>query len=413
MTFFLRYREQFLKYAYLETVVIMLLYFAVGYAFDPNDLCMVSQKVSFLTIIMALITLFHGLGSGLLASVMLFAAMSLGYDQFDYTFFLKEFVLVLIFGEFHYYWNRTIDQQRTVAEFTETKLFELSKAFYTLKISHDQLEKNYVFKPMSLRHAIRSIKDGVRSGEEHRTFERFLGLLQKNYAIERAFLIHVEKGRSVVARSDAEVRIDLDDLMINEAIEKKMPIYISDHVGTLQSAYLAAIPALYRHEVCLLLVIEKMPFLSFNKDNLISISILLSYLYEELQKVKILEGIADFFPWFQENFRFELYRLSDLNRIYRVHSTVLAFVIDDPLDAHRLQSCVGKNLRSLDVMSHFVNGERTVLCVLFPFADEASAQGFVKRIFELLHVEQGLFRYDMFDLSQLDLLQRYIERYCD
>ncbi len=413
MTFFLRYRELIVKYAYLETAIIMVLYFSVGYLTNPNDLCMVSQKISFLTIVMALITLFHGLSSGLLATLLLFVAMNTGYAQFDYAFFLKEFVLVLIFGEFHFYWSRTIEQHRTLAAFTETKLSELSKAFYTLKISHDQLEKNYVFKPMSLRQAIRSIKDGAQAGAEHRTYARFLGLLEKNYMIERSFLLHVDTQLSVVAKSENDVKIDLKDLMITEAIEKKMPIYISEHVGTMQSAYLAVIPAVYSHEVRLLLVIEKMPFLSFNKDNLISLSILLSYLYEEFQKVKILDGIRDFFPWFQENFRFELYRLNDLNRIYRIHSTVLVFEIDDPLDAHRLQECISKNLRSLDIMSQVVTPHRILLAVLFPFADEASASGFVKRIFELLHVEEKQYRYDIFDLSQLSLLQTYIERRCE
>ncbi|MDQ7066885.1 MAG: hypothetical protein Q9M40_02155 [Sulfurimonas sp.] len=83
--------------------------------------------------------------------------MWLLYPVFAYIEFLVALMMTLIFSEFHYYWGQKIKQAEIQANYRGAKLDELSKAFYTLKISHDQLEKNYVVKPMSIRNSIEYI----------------------------------------------------------------------------------------------------------------------------------------------------------------------------------------------------------------------------------------------------------------
>ncbi len=409
-------RKVLFKYAYLEAIVLMSLFFFIGYMTNPADVCMLEHKLSLLTIILTIITLFHGISSGLVAIMMLGVAMNVAYEQFLYQDFLNEFVLVLIFGEFHYYWNRTISKHSAEVVFTKLKLSELSTAFYMLKISHDQVEKSYVLKPMSLRNSIRTIKDNFYQGKDEESYTGFLSLLQKTLHIDKAYLTVVHQGHALEtkAKTHALDTVDERDLMIQDVFAKKMPIYASSDDRFSQSKYLAVIPALIEEEVVGLFVIEKMPFMSFNKDNLISVSILLTYLFDELYKINIVKNMGSFFLNFQENFRFELYRLYTLHQTYKIGSTVLVIKSFNKLNTHLLTEQITKSLRSLDIMSHMTLDEKDTIAILFPFSDVSSAQSFVERINTYVKMEDTeTLTYSSFNISDKDLISEYLVRIND
>ncbi|MEA3523269.1 MAG: PelD GGDEF domain-containing protein [Campylobacterota bacterium] len=403
-------RKLIFKFSYVETLSIVAVYLLIGYLVNPDDICMLEGGITFLTIVLAIITLFHGSANGLLAMAIIGIFMNVSYPLFDYTVFLQELVLVLVFGEFHYYWQRTIDKHTTQAKFTEIKLSELGKAFYMLKISHDQLEKNYVTKPMSLRNSIRLIKENFVTNVSHESYDDFLTLLQKTLNIEEAYLGTLDKKEklTIVASTKGSGSFHYDDIMLEVAIEKAMPIYVSSDEKYNESEYLAVIPAISDDKIVGMLVIEKMPFMSFNKDSLITLAILVTYLFEELHKLEILKSIGDFFHNYQENFRFEMFRLYDMNQKFNIQSSVLVFQSSDKLITHLLLETIGKNLRSLDVMSYYSDGNKDYIAVLFPFADDSSTVGFVKRIYTLLDFnDKTNIKYSTFDISQKSLIESY------
>ncbi|MEA1918885.1 MAG: PelD GGDEF domain-containing protein [Campylobacterota bacterium] len=397
------------KFSYFETIAIMGIYLIVGYFIDPTDICMIKNGITFIIIILAMITLFHGAGNGLVAIVIIGTFMKITYPEFDYSTFLKASVLVLIFGEFHYYWQRTIDKYMTESKFTELKLAELGKAFYMLKISHDQLEKSYVTKPMSLRNSIRLIKENYTETNKKDSYSDFLILLQKTLHIEEVYLGEVNKKLKldIVASTKDKKHFNHDDIMIEVALEKAMPIYVSSDEVYNDSDYLAVIPALSNDTIVGMLIIEKMPFMSFNKDTLIILAILVTYLFEELKKLKVLNKLSDFFYHFQENFRFEMYRLSEMNRKFSIESSVLVFNISSDLLKHQMLNCIGNNLRSLDVMSSYSNDEKHFIAVLFPFADKSSTVNFVNRCYTILDLDENSsdIRHSTFDISQKALIE--------
>jgi len=406
-------RDKFFKYSYLETIAIIGSYIGVGYLVNPQDMLMLDSDFSFATILLAIVTLFHGMSSGVFALVLIGITMKLGYEEFNYIYFLRESVLMMIFGEFHYYWTRTIKQHSIEDKFTRQKLSELSKAFYMLKISHDQIEKSYVVKPMSIRNSILAIKEKFDIDNPEIFYQEFLMLLQKTLNIEKAFLLSVkdEEDMTILAQTDRDEMFYEDDLIIQDAKKKKKPIYISSSDSYSGSRYLAAIPVIIEEKLIGVFVISKMPFMSFNKDNLISATILVSYMFDELYKLRILANIDDFLSSFQDNFRFEVYRLHSLNQKFDIESTILIFKSYDKVKTHMLHEAVGANLRSLDLMSYLVTDKFDAVAILFPLADRASVKGFVNRIYNNMHIDSSalVIEQSSFSISDLDLIKLYLD----
>ena len=186
------------KYSYVETLILITIFLIVGYMIDPKDICILNYDVPFLLILLAVITLFHGFENGILATSIASFAMLIFYESFPYINFLIIMIMVLIFSQFHRYWTRKINKAELEASYKGLKLEELSKAFYSLKISHDQLEKNYVIKPMSVRNALGSIteidksllKDMSVTEKKHQRYKMFLDLLQKSFNVQSGLILY-------------------------------------------------------------------------------------------------------------------------------------------------------------------------------------------------------------------------------
>ena len=409
MLFTSKHRLKF-KYSYLETALIIIGFLTLGYVLNPQDPVLVHYQITYIALILVIITLFHGIGNGVLAIGILASAMQYFYTPFPTVSMLNLSILVLILGEFHYFWNRKILQNSSKNIYLRTKLDELTNAFYTLKISHDQLEKNYVFKPMSLRNSIRVLKDAYANEEDYN--KEFLTLLDKSFNVNKAQLHRVENGK-LYAHDDkkSEHPLEEKDPMIEMALVKKSPIYVSSQEVENNSKYLAAIPAVTQNKIKGMLLIEKMPFLAFNKDSLITISVLIAYFLDELEKWDTIELIKNKNKILNAEFAFELDRLNKLFVKFEIESTILVIKTKDELLSHLIKEMVEKNLRSLDMSTTHTSLHNNVIGILFPFADDASAQGFFIRLLKLLKLEKEDERmeFSFFDVSNLDVVRRYAE----
>jgi len=408
-------RQAVASYPYLETIVIVALYLGIGYLNNPEDICMLKSPLLPMTIMLAVITLFHGITSGLFGIAVMGAVMKFSYAEFHYEAFLGQLVLVLIFGEFHYYWNRIITDHRTEKLFTRQKLNELSHAFYALKISHDQIEKSYIVKPMSIRNSIRFIKEEFQDGgDSDLFFQKYMQMIEKNFVVKRAVLVHVlEHGEmKQLAASEGVSDFDGKDPMFLEACEKKMPAYLQGGGHYDASRYLAVIPALNNEKVVGMLAIEEMPFMAFNKDALVSITILTNYLFDEMHKLSILQEIQGFLPEFENDFRFEVHRLLMMYREFDTQSTLMLLRSDDELAVHIYIELVKRHLRTLELLNHIeIHGEN-VVAVLFPFSDISAVEGFLERLGKPMEKvrENERVMLELFSLSKIDLIESFIYR---
>jgi hypothetical protein len=423
-------------YAYLETIIIVALYLSAGYLIDSNDICMLNGKISYILILLSVITLFHGFENGMLALGIIAMAMWYFYPTFQYIEFLVTLMMTMIFSEFHYYWTKKIKEAELNADYRGAKLDELSKAFYTLKISHDQLEKNYIVKPMSIRNSIEYIINKNREVSQNQDIEdkyseyykNFIGLLEKSFNVYSAVILYkksnlddelIDENNTNIAlgseNEDINIKELLDDYLVDKAISRKSPIYISDQSGEPtvvkdnNSKYIAAIPAIQDNRVASILVIKKMPFMAFNRENLTSIAILLEYFSVEIRNKNILSHDNEFDIIEDEKFRFEYIRLKNLYKKYNVGSVVLVLRIDNELQSIRIYEKIMKMLRSLDMVTMVEQNDLYYITLLFPLHDKAAALGYLNRLLNSLDEDKDKnFNHMTFDMSQIDLLNRYL-----
>ncbi len=424
------------KYAYLETISIVGSFLFIGYLFNPQDICFIHTQISYALILLAILTLFHGFENGLVAIGMLSGAMWFFYPEFPYTDFLVLLLMTMIFSEFHYYWTKKIKELEVEANYKTTKLNELSKAFYTLKISHDQLEKNYVVKPMSIRSAIEDIlqKDatlGKTKTDENisKFYKNFLELLEKSFNVNSGLIIHKNLGHEEEELSAENSTITYSALceeyskeeisasyLFNRALHFKQPVYISDKAGepTLESKedskFLVAIPFSLGNHVASVLLIDRMPFMAFNKENLTSIAILLEYLSTSITQTYTPDDFYKISTVTDESFLYEYNRLRYIYDKYSVNSSMMVLKIESELQTMKVHEKITKMLRSLDIVTLTQYNDFHYIILLFPLSDKSSALGFLKRLqYNIKYEKDKEFEVMHFGLHQIELMNKYIE----
>ena len=428
------------EYAYAETLALVSLFLLIGYYVDPKDICLLNANIPYIILILTIITLFHGFESGVLALTIISLAMWFFYPSFDYMHFLTFLLMTLLLSQFHYYWTMRLQRAEVDADYKSHKLAELSRAFYTLKISHDQLEKNYVVKPMSIRNAVKYIlnlnekiahDDSVH--EKQRAYHtNLLELLEKSFNLTTGHLLYLQGALSqenlqekefkeenlgvVSIGTDEKVKVStfLQDYIVDKAIARKSPVYISDETGEPtvtnkeQSKYLAAIPSLINDTIVSVLVIEKMPFMFFNREYLTSMTIIHEYFTLETYKTVQIVDFSEVELIDDKEFKFEIYRMKELYERFHVDSVLLVLRMTSELRAMRLMDRLEKMLRALDMLHLVTYEERYYITILMPMHDKASAVGLLNRLRTTLEDEEDQkFDHMIFNMRQLKLLNKY------
>ncbi|SFV58397.1 Extracellular Matrix protein PelD [hydrothermal vent metagenome] len=426
------------KYAYAETLALVSLFLLIGYFVDPKDMCLLNADIPYVIIILTVIILFHGFESGVLALSIISLMMWFFYPTFHYIDFLIFLLITLLLSQFHYYWNVRLRQAEVDAEYKSQKLTELSRAFYSLKISHDQLEKNYVVKPMSIRNAIKyilNLNDQLIHDEEVLDKQKalhynLLELLEKSFNLKVGHIIYYKEDAhnnpdheftqeylaftSIGTDEKVELESMLEDYIVDKSIARKTPAYISDEAGEPnainkeQSKYLAAIPAIINKKIVSILVIEKMPFMFFNREYLTSATIIHEYFALETHKSMELSHFHKLELIDNKEFQFEIFRMKKLYTQYKVNSVLLVLRTMSDLRTARLMDHLERMLRSLDML-HLVHFQKHYfITILLPMNDKASAAGLLGRFLNTLEDEKDKeFDHMIFDMQQLDLLNKY------
>ena len=426
------------SYAYAETLALVSLFLLIGYYSDPKDMCLLNADIPYVIIILTVIILFHGFESGVLALTIISLSMWLFYSTFHYTSFLVFLLMTLLLSQFHYYWSMRLQQAEVDAEYKSQKLAELSRAFYSLKISHDQLEKNYVVKPMSIRNAISHIlninnqlaHDEELIDKQKALHHNLLELLEKSFNLTVGYIVYYKDAAQnnpereftqeylevtgIGTDEEMELSSMLKDYIINKSIVRKSPVYISDEAGEPsminkeESKYLASIPALINNKIVSILIIEKMPFMFFNREYLTSATIIHEYFALETHKSIELTHFQELDLLDNKEFKFEIFRMKKLYTQYKVNSVLLVLRTTSELRISRLMEQLNKMLRSLDMLDLVHFKKNYFITILLPMHDKSSATGLLGRLRTLLKDEKEKeFDYMTFDMRQLDLLNKY------
>jgi len=363
---------------------------------------------------LALITLYNGTLYGIMSLAVITFGLYFFTLQYQSTTILEYLVFVLLLGEFHFHFRRRGREDREEKQYLKTKFRELSNAFYALKVSHDQLEKGYLLKPVTLRSLIMELAQNHKGTESyHALFETLTELFALKSALLCALDVN-ENPQKQIPLGTSKWQYDPEHPMLQRALQTKKPVFLAeDEIEMVQKEpILAVLPLLDSGErIKGIFVIEEMDFLTFNMENLLKIGILLEYLLQEQHYRE--ERQAHFshlqFPDIDARFQFETERLLDMYHRYAVHSAVVVVQTTDPAISLVLENFKTKKMRLLDMVAHHRSPEGDFYLFLLPLERLSGAISFRQRIEkELTSLQSDRYSIIVTEIDKIDTVEEWI-----
>ncbi|NPA42106.1 MAG: hypothetical protein GXO18_07540 [Aquificae bacterium] len=369
----------------LEVVLFSVLFILVGYIFKSEDPLFMKTPFSPTVLLSLVFSLYYGFAGGLSFFGILLVASFLLYKDIPITSLLWNLLVVLIASEFRYYWARRIRSAELEKEYLQEQISRLRKELFMLKLSHDQLEFNYIVKPYSLRRMIADLREKLlKEQREEMIVKYFLNVLSQSFQIYRASIYKYSDGefKFVASIGGTEEKIDEEDQLLRLAVESQESYFLPPkalrriHLNGRGFKYLAVVYASLEEETYVL-TIEDMIFVNLNEETLAHIHILLLYMLED---IVFSRKVARFYDRERQECPFEFvrefYKMYELHKKVGVESSLVVFRFKDltPDIEHELEHTA----RSLDMVCFL--RDRNLVVFLLPFTAYVNAQSFANRI---------------------------------
>lgn len=371
------YKDISIKFVIAETLFFFLVFSIIGFHLRPKDPLFIKTPISPFLVFVSVFTLYYGFLAGLVIAVFSGLAFYKLYPSFPTSYFLWELLILLVASEFNYYWTNNVAIAKEESRYFKEKLREQTSEFVLLKLSHDQLENQYLLKPMTIRNVLKTIKEkAIKNGMD--VIPEFLNLLSQAFGIESASLYLKEnKDFKKVGDLGKGISLNKDDPMVSRTIETQEASFISSFNG--KANYLAVVPLIVSDEVEGLFLIESMPFTNLNSDNMLSITVACNWLLREIKSAGIVGDLIKRFPNLSGEFLKELKICQDLYLRFGIESAVVALFL--PAEKEDLLSnFFDEGIRGIDMICKVDTDKGFVVLTLLPLSSLSVAKGFIERI---------------------------------
>ncbi|MCX8060877.1 MAG: PelD GGDEF domain-containing protein, partial [Aquificaceae bacterium] len=381
--------ETSLKMVLVKVVLAIALVYSIGFFLNREDPLFVKSKYSIALSLLPItvLSLYYGFVAGV-AYLTLFVALKFFiYGKVEGLYVLYNFLFLLIFSEFHFYWNKVVQQSEERVEYISERLRSLARSLSVLKFSHDRLENYHISKPISIRGFLKDMKNDILKGIDLKeALERMCALVSNMYAVEKAGLYEYERGsfRKIVSVGGMG-ELDTRDPLVQHGLEQEEIAYVPVSAVKSGSKYLCFIPIYVEGGLRYAFVIEKIPFMNLNADSVLSMSMLFYYIVLEYYDLESVKGFYQKFPRMDLDMIKEINRCVMLKRRYDLDSTVVVFKLGTWDES--LYYLLSENVRGLDYVA--VYKDRLIL-VLLPFTNPEGAYRFLKRVEGLIKDFKGL-----------------------
>ena len=358
-----------------EAVILMALAVVMGLWLREEDPLTLIGTFRWVLLVPILLALRYGslLGEfGMLCLVASwFMLTTLGfYPEMDFpeTTMLGGFVITLICGEFADMWRVKLMRADSAASYALERLQNLTQRYVLLRLSHDRLEENLLIKPYTVRDALVRLRDLTLDESDKVRLpaaDDLIHMLAEYCQLQRAALYRVVDGV-------------IDDVL-QHALDNRLLAHIQqhDHDSHYHGQYLVAAPIINSGGALIgVMVIERLPFLSINYENLQLLSVLLNFYADVVHAGDEVDDMLDRWPTMPFRIASELAALVRLREGGRVDTSLTLFVADDSEQAGLILDALARGLRSLD-LAWWLNDN--VLMIMMPMTGESSLEGFVLR----------------------------------
>ena len=380
-------------FAILESAAFTVAVLAFAWALDHADPLLLHGSFPWLWLVPTIIALRYGVLLGAASGLVLAAGWLLLYPSgsgWPGAYFAGGLIQVIVAGHFGDTWAARTTRASSINDYLNDRLTALTNNHYLLRLSHERLEKDLLTRPTTLRDSITELRQLslTRAPAERAPLPgavRLLEYVARVCQIEVAALYPARGGkpeRTPLATVGTASTLVPGDPLVRLALESgKLAHLKSEHPGEQESRYLVCAPLLSADDTLLaLLVVERMPFLSLNYDNLQMMLVLLGYYGDGVQHSGVVRDVLDAVPGCPLEFALEYARLARLQRTSGIDSSVVALSFPRDEEHDSLFEHVLRRGRSLDLAWPLQSERRSVLLNLMPLTDSAGIDGYVTRI---------------------------------
>ena len=386
-----------------ETLAILLLIPTLGWLFNPADPFWLQFDFPWLLFACLLPALrygfAYGFGSAILLIIVLWSAARwqlFGVESFPTNLGMGLLVVSMLAGEFTDTWGKRLSRQRIINTYQRMRLEEFTLSYNLLKVSHDRMEHQLAAGSVSLRGALMAFRHFLLQRDSDLPFttdtaHQIIGLFGDYVAIRRAAIYQVTDGRISTEPSAAQGRAEVSSAheMVQLAIDNKVVMSVRDQSNLQDQAGavpLAAVPISdVSDHVHAVLVVEDMPFVALQEENLKLLAVLGGHIGDllTLTKEKQGEDVASI------RFEKELSRAILDCRRYALPSMLVTIRIPVSELTEDIESLLLRQVRGLDRLLTEENGQGRLLRLLMPLTGPLEMHGWQQRIDRILHEQLG------------------------
>lgn len=315
------------------------------------------------------------------------------------THFLGGLILSLICGQFGDVWHARLSKAEEENGYLMDRLEQLTRRHQILRLSHSQLERHLVSKPITLRDALKRLRGMMRRSETDirpELAKSLMQLLGQYFQLETAAFYTLEKGNlsdTPIAHLGPEVRFDLSDPLAQDALRSGELSFLKPETvsETITGRYLIVAPCQVSDGRILgWLTISHLRFANFHHETFRMLNVFLGYFADSLHAMALAQPILKTYPDCPVPFAQELPKLIRLRLQLAIQSHLVVFSCAPHPHQLDIVQDITRVTRAVDLPWQIAKNDLLLVAILLPFTDQKAVEGYLARIQGLLKERYAL-----------------------
>lgn len=376
---------------FLESVLYTSLSLGLLYYLNPSDPLGFHQPFPWIWFIPILFSLQYSYFISISSLLIILGYIFFNYspitleDNYFKIYLLSGILLTMVCAHYSNKWRKKNNLLQKELQYTELKFKALENYHSIVSLSHFELEQKYISDTKSLRSVFEELKKIHYSSQNiSQTSIKFLQLLNY-YCSTIQVSLHDIENNQINSKSNVFLgnidTIHINDPMIMDALLNKTMTHkaIDKYHSSDESEYMIIKPILDVEETLYgMLVVHEIPFMFFNKNNLILIDILTNYF--GILKSSKNNQLSSIIPIGTPlSFEYEVEYLWNNYKKHHIPSAIIATTWQKIALKNNYKEILHQFKRGLD--SIFIKETEKYVHVFFlmPFCQDATINGFLKR----------------------------------
>jgi hypothetical protein len=303
-------------------------------------------------------------------------------------FILGGFLMTVTCALFHKSWSKKINDHSEIAHYLQTKIQSIANTYRLLSLAHKNLEQQYIKQPVTLRSSLNELREMLAKStvnSQEMMFDRLINIVALHCSLEIAGIFAVKNNRII---PNAIVSIGHikspkpNDFLITTCIENSNMTFVNakQALEGHASDYVLCAPIQNQNkQLQAILLVESIPFLSLNDENIGIIEVLIQY-FSAGYLLPTATSLLKKYPDCPVDFANELARLMHLQQNTHVDSAIVRFCCLNSPHQEDYLSKLRQEKRGLDTAWETQQNAKKIRFVIMPLSGRSAVDSYEMRI---------------------------------